>query len=282
MVQVTGDQGWEAIDLPEVAFLGVGSMGKPMVERLLAADVAVRVHARKAEVKRELADLGAVVADSMADAVKDAELCLLCLFSGAQVEEVALGDGGVLAELPAGAVLAVHTTVTPQTLDRLSAEAAGRGVSIVDAPISGTADAIRAGRLTVLFGGQAGAIDRCEPVVSAYAGTMLRVGDVGVATKVKLVNNLTFAAHAQIAESAVALGERLGIAGADLVAALGACSGDSVVFSHLRAGGVDVLGKAVRYLRKDVAAVEEVATASGIDLGLLRSVVQEGPLPLTD
>lgn len=265
----------------ELAFVGAGSMGKPMIERLLSAGFGVRVYARRAEVRAELAQAGATIADSAADAVQGVDLCLLCLFSADQVAEVALGAQGVFANLPPGAVVVVHTTVSPGALDRLADAASARGLSIVDAPVSGTAQDIREGRLTVLFGGGEAVVDRCQSAVASYAATMLRVGEVGTATKIKLVNNLIFAAHVQIAESAVGLAERLGIAGTDLVAALRACSGDSYVFGKLRERGVDVLGHSARYLRKDVAAVEEAAADSGIDLGLLREVVEAGPLPLT-
>jgi 3-hydroxyisobutyrate dehydrogenase-like beta-hydroxyacid dehydrogenase len=265
--------------MKEVAFIGAGSMGQPMVERLLGGGVPVRLHARRDEVRDRFAGLGATVVDTPADAVKGLDICFLCLFSADQVEDVA---PEVIANLPGGGLLVVHTTVPPETLDRLAEAAAVRNVRIVDAPISGTADAIRAGKLTVLFGAAQADVDRCAEAVGTYAATMMRIGELGAATRVKLINNLTFAAHAQIAESAVRLGERFGIAAADLVAAIGACSGDSVVFSHLRASGTDVLAKSVRYLRKDVAAVERAAANSGTDLGLLREVAGSGPLRLTD
>lgn len=266
--------------MTDIAFVGAGSMGRPMIDRLLAAGTGVRAYARRTEVRAELANAGATVAEDIADAVKGVDLCMLCLFSADQVLDVALGEQGVLANLRPGSVLVVHTTVSPAALDRLAGPAAERRISLVDAPISGTAQSIREGRLTVLLGGDEAAVDKCETVIGAYAGTVLRVGDVGAATKIKLINNVIFAAHAQIAESAIRLGDQLGVAGADLVEALGACSGNSYVFGILRERGVDALGKATRYLRKDVAAAEEAAAGSGIELGPLRAVVEAGPLPL--
>jgi 3-hydroxyisobutyrate dehydrogenase-like beta-hydroxyacid dehydrogenase len=244
--------------------------------------VPVRLYARRPEVRDRLAARGATVTDDLAAAVKGAELCVLCLFSAEQLEEVALGENGVLANLAEGGLAVVHTTVPPDTLHKLGDEASKGGVRIVDAPVSGTADAIRAGELTVLLGGPPEALDRCEPVIGAYAGTMLRLGDVGTATKLKLINNLVFAAHTQIAESAVRLGERMGIASADLAEALGSCSGDSRVFGYMRANGADIFVKSERYLRKDVAAVNEAAGNAGIDLGFLHRVVKDGPLGLAE
>ncbi|EIV92911.1 NAD(P)-dependent oxidoreductase [Frankia sp. QA3] len=281
--QTSPDETAEPGVLSPVGFVGAGSMGAPMVERLLAAGVPVHLYARRAEVQARFAELGAVIEPSLERVAAAAPVLIVCPFSAAQLAEIAGGPDGLLAHATPGSVVVQHATVPTEAIRQLAADAAARDITVLDAPISGTSAAILAGRLTVLIGGAAAAADRVEPLLAAYASTIVRTGEVGSATTVKLINNLTFAAHVQTAVAAVQLGEKLGIQDRDLLAAVTACSADSVVFRHLQAiGGVEeFLAAAGPYLRKDVAAVEEVAAALGLDTGLLGEVVQSGPLPLT-
>jgi 3-hydroxyisobutyrate dehydrogenase-like beta-hydroxyacid dehydrogenase len=112
----------------------------------------------------------------------------------------------------AGSTLVVHTTTTVQTIGVLAAAAAERGAHVVDAPVSGTADDIRSGRLTVLAGGDEAPVARCAEVFRAYADPILATGALGTATKVKLVNNILFAANVQPLSDAARLAAELGVA----------------------------------------------------------------------
>jgi 3-hydroxyisobutyrate dehydrogenase-like beta-hydroxyacid dehydrogenase len=112
----------------------------------------------------------------------------------------------------AGSTLVVHTTTTVQTIGVLAAAAAERGAHVVDAPVSGTADDIRSGRLTVLAGGDEAPVARCTEVFRAYADPILATGALGTATKVKLVNNILFAANVQPLSDAARLAAELGVA----------------------------------------------------------------------
>jgi 3-hydroxyisobutyrate dehydrogenase-like beta-hydroxyacid dehydrogenase len=176
-------------------------------------------------------------------------------------------------------VLASHVTGAVATVRRLSTETAGE---VVDAPVSGTADDVQAGQLTVMLGGEDIAVDRCRSVMAAYANEMLAVGGLGDALVVKLVNNLLFAAHAQLAVEAIALGGRLGVTPETLLGALLVSSGQSYAVSTLRqlpdvAAFAEAAGP---FLRKDIAACEHELAASGVAAGLLLEVVHRGSLAL--
>jgi 3-hydroxyisobutyrate dehydrogenase-like beta-hydroxyacid dehydrogenase len=265
-----------------VGFVGAGQMGEPMVERLLAAGHQVTVHARRPEVRERLAAAGAAVVDTPRDAAADAEIALACVFSDEQLERVADGEDGLIAGLRPGAVFASHTTGRIATLARLSQAASRRRAHVVDAPVSGTDTDIRAGRLTVLLGGEAAAVERCGLVLAAYAEPLVPTGPLGSALAVKLINNLMFAAHAQIATEAVRLGGQLGVEQALLLGAIAACSGSSRAASYVasRSTEASFAERAASYLRKDVAACEAELAASGLDAGLLGQVVRSGPLDL--
>ncbi|MCW2624505.1 NAD(P)-dependent oxidoreductase, partial [Mycobacterium sp.] len=197
-------------EIPKIGFVGAGSMGEPMVERLLAAGWPVTVYARKADVRERLTARGAEAAGSIAEAVGDAPVVVLCPFSSDQLEAIALGSDGVLAHAPDGAAVVVHTTTSPAVL-RCLADAAEREIEIIDAPVSGTADAIRAGALAVVLGGSVAGTERIEAVLRSYANSTVRVGELGDAALVKLLNNSIFAAHVQIAQSAVSSAQAAGV-----------------------------------------------------------------------
>jgi 3-hydroxyisobutyrate dehydrogenase-like beta-hydroxyacid dehydrogenase len=256
--------------MTDIGFVGAGSMGAPMVERLLAAGFAVRLYARRPDRVRRLRDLGAVIVDSAA-AAGDAEVVILCPFSEDQLDVI---FPAVAAGARPDTVVVQHATVSIEGTERLAAS----GVTFVDAPISGTAEAVLAGRLTVLLGGPAHALDRVEPILAAYASQVVRIGEAGTATKVKLVNNLTFAAHVQTAVAAVRLGEALGVSAAGVLDALHIGSGQSAALTHLRAvGAVEPFVRgAAPYLTKDVAIVEAAMAARGLDTGLLGEIARTG------
>lgn len=260
-----------------VGFVGAGRMGLPMVERLAAAGHDPVVYARRAETLAALTRLGVRHTTELPEAAAGADVLLLCVFNDEQAAEVA---GPLAAALPDGAVLASHVTGRESTL-RAVARRFPR-IHVVDAPVSGAPDDIRAGRLTVLLGGPAAARARAAAVVRAYANPIMETGELGTALAVKLINNLLFAANVQLAAEAVRLGEALGVASGELLAALGHMSGGSQA-SHRAAAGADMAEFATRigpFMKKDVAVCLEQAAERGADPGLLIDVVRRGRLAL--
>jgi 3-hydroxyisobutyrate dehydrogenase-like beta-hydroxyacid dehydrogenase len=253
---------------PVVGFIGAGHQ--------------VQVYARRDEVRDRLKQQGAALADSPADLASGSDILIACLFSDAQLTEAGLGPNGFVAQAKPGAVLVSHTTGLRSTLDELTA--AGSALTILDAPVSGTVENIEAGTLTVLIGGTTDAVRRVTPVLSAYASPIIATGDVGTALDIKLINNLLFSANAQLVTAATELGQRLGVAPTSLFEALMVCSGGSRASAHAyRIGGMAAFAdRAGPFLRKDIAACLEAATEAGVDLGLLGTVVETGPLHLTN
>jgi len=253
-------------------------MGLPMVERLAAAGHDLVVYARRAEAKAALAGLGVRSTSDLTEAAAGADVLLLCVFSDEQVAAVA---DPLAAALPESAVLASHVTGRESTLRAV----AGRfpGVHVVDAPVSGVPADIRAGRLTVLLGGPPAARARAAGVVRAYADPVIETGDLGTALAVKLVNNLLFAANAQLAAEAVRLGEALGVAPGSLLGALDHMSGGSQASRRaaMRANMAEFSARIGPFMSKDVAICLEQAAERGVDPGLLIDVVRRGRLALS-
>jgi len=264
-----------------VGFLGAGQLGEPMVERLLGAGHDVLVYVRRDEARHRLEAKGAATADSVADLARRSDVLISCLFSDAQLRETALGPDGFIANAKPGSVFVSHTTGTVATLRALLDGPASAPV-MLDAPVSGTAEDIAAGTLTVLIGGPDDAVRAVTPILAAYADPVVATGALGTALALKLINNLLFAANAQLLASATQLGTQLGVEPDVLLSTLQVCSARSHVAAHAhRIGGMDRFAElAGPFLRKDIAACRDATAETGVDLGLLGTALREGPLAL--
>jgi 3-hydroxyisobutyrate dehydrogenase-like beta-hydroxyacid dehydrogenase len=265
-----------------VGFVGAGQLGEPAVLRLLDAGYHVKAFARRDDVRARLAERGATVVDTAAAVAAGAELVVIFVFSDEQLREVALGPDGLIAAMTAGTPLAIHTTASMQTLDELAASAAAVGVPVLDAPVSGTAENIAAGELTVLVGGEAAAVAVATEVFRAYASPVVGTGALGTAMKTKLLNNLLFAANMQLVGDAARLAGALGIEPEAAFQALSVSSSASKAMGYLLQFGAlgAFASSAAPYLRKDVEAARQTAEQLGVELGLLGDVAKRGPLDL--
>ncbi|MET7772626.1 NAD(P)-dependent oxidoreductase [Nocardia sp. NPDC005366] len=265
-----------------VGFVGAGQMGEPMVVRLVRAGFRTVVYARKEPVRERLRAAGAVVVDSAAQAAAAGDVVIACLFSDQQLLEVLDGPEGVLATARPDAVVVSHTTGVVSTVQDLAA-AHPNGPILLDGPVSGSAEDIAAGELTVLLGGPAESVESVRPVLTSYADTIIATGALGSALGVKLVNNALFAANAQLVAVAAEVGRRLGIEDSQLLHALAAASGNSFAADAIRrSGGFATFEQyAAPFLRKDVAACIAATADLGVDLGQLATVIAEGPFDLT-
>jgi 3-hydroxyisobutyrate dehydrogenase-like beta-hydroxyacid dehydrogenase len=264
----------EHADQGTVGFVGAGRIGEPMVERLCAGGHRVLLFARRPEVRARLSQLGA---QPVAEAVQlaAADVVVSCLYSDRQILDVL---PGIVSALRPGAVLVSHTTGSPATLERLG----GQGIGIVDAPFSGSAEAVRAGRLTVYLGADDEYLPTARGIVGSYADPVIIAGGRGSALRVKLLNNLLFAAISQITLSGLAAGRKLGVTEKALLGALAVSSGGSAAARY-----IDAVGDSGRYvasvtpfLRKDIAACAEVAADLGVDLSALLAAASAGPLKI--
>jgi 3-hydroxyisobutyrate dehydrogenase-like beta-hydroxyacid dehydrogenase len=265
-----------------VGFIGTGSMGGQMVERLLAVHAAVRVYARRPESVARFTQLGATCDTSIARLAERCDVIVVCPFSEDQVFEICTGPDGVFASARPDSIVVQHATISIEAIEHLAALGAERAATVLDAPISGRAEDIRTGDLTVLLGGDDHAARQIDATLRAYAGTIVRTGAVGTATAAKLVNNVVFAAHVQVAGAALDLGAAFGLTPADVFAALSACSARSFALTVLQGTGdaATFAERGAPYLRKDIVLVEQAARDRGVSLGVLAATVRDGPFEL--
>lgn len=206
-----------------VGFVGLGRMGDPMVRRVAAGGVAVRGYDAAAGATEGLAGVVTAV-DSAADAAAGAPVVILMLPDSDVVEKVV--DGGLLDALGDGALLVDMSSSEPLRTRALARRVAERGVTLVDAPVSGGVSGARAGTLTIMVGGPADAAATLTPLLSLM-GRVRHVGDVGAGHALKALNNLMSAAHLLASSEAILAGERFGLDPAVMLDAVNGSSGRS-------------------------------------------------------
>lgn len=253
-----------------VGFIGLGSQGGPMARRIIEAGYPMTLWARRPASLEPFADTAAKVAGSPAELAAASDLACLCVVGDADVEEVVAGERGLLAGLKPGTVIAVHSTVHPDTCRQLAKMAAAQEVSVIDAPVSGGGPAAAEGRLLVMVGGDPDVVERCRPVFETYADLVVRLGDVGSGQVTKLLNNLLFTANLGTAATALALGEALGVARERLADVVSRGSADSFALNSIQGSGgtLDRLaGLAGALLQKDVRLLADLAEQAAAEPG---------------
>lgn len=217
-----------------VGFVGLGDQGEPMAQRILDAGHDLAVFARRPEQAHRLVSQGAVAAGSVAELAEYSDLLGICVGTDAQVREVA---AAAVADMRPGSILAVHSTVAPQTCIAIGAEAAARGVEVVDAPVSGGRSRAFAGELTVMVGGPPAAVNRARPVFESFGARVLHVGALGAGEVLKLVNNYLFTAQVALTDQAVALCAELELDVAQSMTAIANSTGSSRAIQMFVDGG---------------------------------------------
>ena len=194
-----------------VGFIGLGSQGGPMARRIVEGGYETTLWARREASLEPYADTAAKTAGSPAELAAASDLVCLCVVGDDDVRQVVYGESGVLAGLPSGGIVAIHSTVHPDTCREVAERAAAQGVSVIDAPVSGGAPAAEEGKLLVMVGGEQGVFDRCRPVFATYADPIVHLGPLGSGQVTKILNNLLFTANLGSAISTLELGDALGI-----------------------------------------------------------------------
>ncbi|GAB07021.1 NAD-binding protein [Gordonia amarae] len=248
-----------------VGFIGLGSQGGPMARRIVDAGIDTVLWARRPETLEPFADSAAKTAGSPAEVGAASDIVCLCVVGDDDVLSVAGGPDGVLSGMREGAILVVHSTVHPDTCTRLAAEAAARGVSVVDAPVSGGGRAAEAGNLLVMVGGDEETVAACRPVFGTYGDPVVHLGPLGSGQVTKLLNNLLFTANLATSADTLALGKSLGVDADRLAQVITNGSANSFALGRVAsAGGLErIAGHAGNVLVKDVSLIDGIAATAG-------------------
>lgn len=212
-----------------VALVGLGNIGGRVARRLIGAGVGVL--GVDADPLRAEA-VGAEPVATAAAAAARVDVVLLSLPSSREVEQVVLGDDGVLAGARAGTIVLDLTTADPASTRRLHARLAEAGVVLVDAGVSGGAAGAERGTLTVLAGGDGAALDRVRPILAAFATTVLHLGGPGAGHTAKAINNFLNGMSLAATAEAMVVGAAAGLDPERLLEAINASSGRTWASEH--------------------------------------------------
>ena len=197
--------------MSRIAFIGLGNMGGPMAANLAKAGHAVRVFDLVPAAVQAAVDAGATAASSALDTLTGAEIVISMLPASRHVEGVYLGEDGLLADIPGGALIIDCSTIAPATARKVAEAAAARGLQMLDAPVSGGTAGAQAGTLTFIVGGEAEALERARPLLQAMGKNIFHVGASGAGQVAKLCNNMALGVIMAVTGESIALGVAHGL-----------------------------------------------------------------------
>ncbi len=264
--------------MAKVAFLGLGVMGYPMAGHLKAAGHDVTVYNRTAaKAEKWVAQHGGAMALTPAQAARGAEFVFSCVGNDNDLRTVCLGQEGAFAGMSANTIFVDHTTVSAAVTQELFDVAKSKGISFVDAPISGGQAGAENGVLSVMCGGEQASYDAASPIIDAYSKICRRLGDSGAGQKTKMCNQIAIAGLVQGLSEALHFAQKAGLDGEAVVEVISQGAAGSWQMSNryktMIADHFDH-GFAVDWMRKDLGIVLQAADDNGASLPVTALVDQ--------
>jgi 3-hydroxyisobutyrate dehydrogenase len=263
-----------------IGFIGLGNMGGPMALNLIKAGHSLIVHdLRRTAAEPHLA-AGARWAQTPGAAATDSEVVFTSLPGPKEVEEVALGEGGIISGLARGAVFADLSTNSPTTIRRIHAAFASRGIEVLDAPVSGGILGARNATLAVMVGGDRGAFDRMKPALDAIGDKVSYIGASGAGAVAKLVHNMIALCSTQLLAEAFTMGVKAGVSPEALLKVVqdGAYGQGMLLKGMPRMvfrGNFDRVTFALKLARKDLGLATEMGRELNVPMPIASLVEQD-------
>lgn len=213
-----------------IAFIGLGIMGKPMAKNLLKAGYELTVYDRNSEAVKELVAAGAQAADSSKQAAKDKEIVFTMLPNSPHVKDALLGEGGVVEGASKGTTIIDMSSIAPLAAREISYELSKFGVNYMDAPVSGGEPKAVDGTLAVMIGGDQALFEKYRAVIEPMAGSVTYVGEVGAGNVTKLANQVIVALNIAAMSEALVLAKKADVDPAKVFEAIrGGLAGSTVL-----------------------------------------------------
>ena len=255
------------MQVKKVGMIGAGRMGQPMIGHLAKKGFDVAAYDIDPAKKGAVEAKGGRWETSLAALARDCEVVLICVGYDRELRQLLAADGG-LKDLPPGRIVAILSTVHPQTVVELADMGAGRGIHVVDSTVCRGGKAADEGTLLSFVGGDAPVVERLKPVLSAYSADIVHTGPVGTAQVAKAANNMIMWSCLIANHEALALAQRYGMDPEMLREALTMSSADNSVLRKWREN-------TMAWAEDDMEIVQAMAAAKGIGLpqaGLNREI----------
>lgn len=195
----------------KVGFIGLGNMGKPMAANVLKAGFDLMVFDLRPEPLKELASMGAKVAGSVKEVGQHGEVIEMAVVDDAQVEAVIAGEDGLLATARPGTVIAIHSTIHPETTKKVAEVAKSKGVGVIDAQMSGGSTGASGRTLCFMVGGEKSLLEKCRPVLEASGKNIFHVGALGNGSAAKAAQQTMVVINMLSAHEGMSLARKAGI-----------------------------------------------------------------------
>jgi 3-hydroxyisobutyrate dehydrogenase len=251
-----------------IGFIGTGNMGNPMAINLLKAGHRLTVHDLKREPAANLLEMGAAWADTPRDTVPGSEVVFTSLPVPRDVEAVVLGENGILEAATPGSLYVDLSTTSPTVIRHIHQVCREKGVSVMDAPVSGGPYGAAAGTLAIMVGGDEAIFNRIKPVLDAIGSRVVYCGLIGSGMVCKICNNIISMGMGVLLAEALTLGVKAGVDLAILARVIanssGSCRRINERFPRFLFKGNFEPGFAINLAAKDV----RLATDLGRELGV--------------
>ena len=261
----------------KLGFIGIGYMGRPIVQRLLASGFKVAAYDRDRNKAQELVQYGGTVSGSVAQLSSSCDVVLSCLPNDQAVLDVYRGPDGVIANALRGALAIDMSTVNPSTSLELSKLGSERGVNVLDVTISGSTPAAEQGALVLFGGGDEGCFFAAESIFRAIARKYFYLGPNGSGAVMKLVVNSLLGIGMQAIAEAVAFGEKSGLDRNRLLSVLS----ETAVVAPAHVGKLERAMKRdyspqfpLRLMNKDFGLILSLAAAVGAEMPATRAAFE--------
>jgi 3-hydroxyisobutyrate dehydrogenase len=264
--------------MAKTAFIGLGVMGYPMAGHLAAKGHEVTVYNRTAaKAEKWVAEHKGRRAVTPRQAAEGAELVFTCVGNDGDVRAVVLGPDGALAGMRQGSILVDHTTASAGIARELATAGQGKGVGVLDAPMSGGEAGAKNGKLTVMVGGEQAIFERAKPVIDSYAVACMLMGKAGSGQLTKMVNQICIAGLVQALAEGANFAQRAGLDARKVFEVISKGAAQSWQMENRHATmleGKYEFGFAVDWLRKDLGICLEEADRNGARLPVTALVDQ--------
>ena len=246
----------------KIGFIGLGTMGSPMATNLLQAGYELFFYARRDPVVKQFVEAGAIQCGNCAEVARAADLIVTIVTADREVEQVILGEDGVIHGGDSGKLVIDMSTIGPATARGVAARLEAMGMSMLDAPVSGGPSGAKQGSLAIMVGGKEEEFLRARPVLDVLGGNIFHLGPVGAGQTAKLVNQMLSGGTMALIGEAMSLAKAAGLDLTQVFNVVSGSSGNSTMFSSRAQFVMDdhyPPGFKTELMRKDVALALSLA-----------------------
>lgn len=261
----------------KIGFIGLGIMGKPMSKNLLKAGHELEVYDLNKAAVEEVVSCGAKAGESIASIAKSNPVIILMLPNSPQVKEVVLGTNGVMDNIAAGSTVIDMSSIAPGASKEVAAKLLGKGVEMLDAPVSGGEPKAIDGTLSIMVGGKLDIFDRFRELLLCMGSSAVRCGEIGAGNTTKLANQIIVALNIAAVSEALVLGTKAGVEPEAIYQAIrGGLAGSTVLDAKapMIMNGNFKPGFKIDLHIKDLTNAMETAREEGVPLFLTTQVLE--------